>query len=569
MYLGINAFFHDAGAAIVDKNGRIIAAAQEERFTRKKREARFPIESIKYCLKEVGLSINELAGISFSWDPKLLLLQRLIWSDILTFQASSAVIRDNLRKVKQVRSVQGLLSKEFGLKIGKIPFRYFRHHLCHAASAYFASPFSHAAFLTIDGRGELESMTWGRCDNNVIKGMGQNYFPHSIGKVYSATSRLLGFEGAEKDGTVMALAAYGQAHYLDLFRNILRLSNSPRSLKVTLDQSYFDLTSIASVSLPSEKLETALGIKRRAFDEPITAVHQDIAASLQKRTEEIIIELLDRLYLVTGESNLVLAGGVALNSVLNGKIERISHFKNVFIQPAASDAGLCLGAAYLSARADNGGFRFAKPMLSAALGPSFDDSEIKLALAEAGVSYEEISNLAQETAKLISEGKVVAWFQGRMEFGPRALGQRSLFGDPRRPEMLDLLNKTKKREKFRPFAISILEDSASEVLESITDSPFMLLVDRVRENWKKKIPSAQHVDGSVRVQTLKRGRDGIFYELVSVFFELTGVPLIINTSLNIKGEPIVCTPKEAIKTYLESEIDALVIGRYLVKKASR
>lgn len=565
MYLGINAFVHDASAAIVDKDGKIIAAVEEERFTRKKQESRFPIEAIRYCLKAAGITINELDGVGFGWSPKLFLWQRIILNGWFRFPASTSARMDNWMVLKQMQSVPRTLKETFGFDVDKVPFRYFPHHTCHAASAYYASPLSQAAFLTMDGQGEAEAITWGIGNNGEMKKLGHSLLPDSIGKVHSATCRFLGFYGSEKNGTAMALAAFGKPQYIDIFRKIIKPIDDKKSLQVKVDASYFDFASTAEKVMVSQKFQTAFDIPPRRAEDPITQIHKDIAASLQQRTEEIIIELLKRLHAVTGETNLVLGGGVALNSVFNGKIEKVSPFKEVFIQPAASDAGLSLGAAYLLAQSKHPSSKLPHAMDDAALGPGFADKEYEAALDDAKLSYARLDDkkLAQKTAQYIADGKVVAWFQGRLEFGPRALGHRSLLGDARRSDMTDRLNKVKRREKFRPFAISILKDKASMVLDNITDSPFMLMVDTVRQDWREKIPSAQHVDGSVRIQTVTKDNDGIYYELIKEFDKLTGVPLIINTSLNVKGEPIACTPQETIRTFKDSEIDVLVLGNYL------
>lgn len=566
MYLGINAFFHDASATIVDKDGRIIAAAQEERFTRIKRESRFPVESIKYCLKEAGISINDLDGIGFAWNPNLLFFHRILWGNLFRVRASLYAIKENLNKWKNIKNIANLLEKDFGYNSKKVPLKYFRHHDCHAASAYYASPFKNATFLTIDGRGEWENMTWGVYKSGKRTKLGQNYEPNSIGKVYSGTCRFLGFDGAEKDGTVMALAAYGEATYLDEYRQILKITENVGSLSLKVDTSYFDSYSTPDTIFPSKKFSEKFGIPIRKSGESIDQIHKNIAASLQTRTEEIIIEILERLCAITGESNLVLSGGVALNSVLNGKLEDVTPFKKIFIQPAASDTGLSLGAAYIFAQNKNESGKLKYSMETAALGPSFTENEYEKVIHNAGLKYKKSTHIAYDVAKLLSEGKLVAWFQGRMEFGPRALGQRSLLADPRPKDMVNKLNEVKKREYFRPFAISILEEETPRVLEKITDSPFMLKVDNVKNEWKDKIPSAQHIDGSVRIQTLKKDSDGIYYDLVKNFYDLTGIPLIINTSLNIKGEPIVCTPTEAIETFVSTKIDALAIGSFLIEK---
>ena len=563
MYLGINAFVHDSSAAIIDKEGRIIAAVEEERFSQVKRESRFPIESIKYCLKEAGVSINELDGIGFGWNPRLFFLQRIIWTNIFVCPASFSVIKKNLQTWRKMMSTPSLLKTHFGFNSKKVSFKYFRHHACHAASAYYSSPFENTAFLTIDGKGESESITWGTCINGKMIKLGQGYYSNSIGRLYSAVCMFLGFLGGEKEGTVMALAAYGNPTYLDKFREILQVSK--KNLRVKVDTTYLDLSN-DDRALPSKKFKKIFQIPPRTPEESIKQVHKDIAASLQVRIEEVIIEMMHQLHLKTAQDNLVLAGGVALNSVLNGKLEYTTPFKKIFIQPAASDVGLSLGAAYIFAQNKNKSNKLGHSLETMAIGPSFHIDEYEQAIKKFGLKYQKAENLTQDVSMLLAQGKLVAWFQGRMEFGPRALGCRSLLADPRKKDMVHKLNEVKKREYFRPFAVSVLEEEASTVFEKITDSPFMLKVDKVKNNWKDKIPSAQHVDGSVRIQTLNQHRDGIYYDLLKAFFKLTGIPLVINTSLNIKGQPIVCTPSQAIETFLNSKIDVLAIGPFLIEK---
>lgn len=557
MFIGINAFFHDASCALVDEDGKVIAAAEEERFTRKKKESRFPVEAIKYCLNQARGA--KLSGIAFGWDPTIFLTQRILLTNLIRVPAGISIIKENIHHWQEMRSVPEKIRNLLGIQGKGVPFRFFPHHLCHAASAYFASGFSDTAFLTLDGYGEIESMTWGIAQGTRLTKLGKQAFPDSVGKVYSGTCRFLGFNGAEKDGTVMALAAFGEPRFIDIFRKILTLSTD--GLRVQVDRRYFDLR---DTSLPKQFLSQELGVAPRLPRDAIRPVHQDIAASLQKRFEEVVIEMLNRLHHLTKKENLVLAGGVALNSVLNGKLDEVSPFKKIFIQPAANDSGLSLGAAYLMAQS----FRTAKlthaKLLDIALGPAFSDYECQVKLNEYGLHFAKPESVAHEAARMLMDGKIVAWFQGQMEFGPRALGHRSLLADARNPNAVVRLNEIKQREGFRPFAISILETEAPFVLRHVRNSPFMLLVDTLLPSWKDKVPSAQHVDGSVRVQTLNFRRDKQFFKLVEAFYRLTNVPLILNTSLNRKGEPIALSPDDAIKAFLNSSIDALVLGPFIV-----
>jgi carbamoyltransferase len=566
MFLGINSFVHDASATLVGPDGGIIAAIEEERFTRKKREGRFPIESIRACLQIAGASFADISGIAFPWHPRALLLERLFWSNMLQYPVRPTVLRTNAELLVRVLRVSSELKRHFG-KAHHPEVRYFRHHLAHAASAYYPSPFDEATYLTLDGRGELESMTWGRCRRAQIDQIGRVFFPHSIGKFYSAVCRFLGFHAAEKDGTVMALAGCGEPRFLEQFQQVLRIDPQRGLHGIRLSTRYFDLQDLA---LPSAAMEQLLGIKVRQPGEPITQTHKDIAASLQHVTQDAIIHILRELHRITKAPDLVFAGGVALNSVVNGMILERTPFRQVFIQPAAHDGGLSLGAALLLAH-ERRESKASCCMQSAALGPEYTQNEIRSALGAAGATplcVEEPRNLAHEIARRLVDGEIVALFRGRMEFGPRALGNRSILADPRDAGIQHRLNTIKGREPFRPFAAAILQECADQWLCRATESPFMLLVDHFRPDVRDRVPGVQHSDGTVRIQTVRAETDPFLHDVIQTFLRLTGVPLVLNTSFNVRGEPLACSPIDAVRTFLGGGIDSMAIGGYLVTRKS-
>ena len=547
MFLGINAFFHDSSACLVNPQGCVIAAVEEERFTRRKREGRFPGASIQSCLDMAGCTVEDISAVAFSWHPASFLLERVLFSNLLQYPVEPSILVKNLRRVGQIASVKAVLQREIGRLRPHVRVRYFRHHLSHAASAYYPSPFEEAAYLTMDGCGELTSITWGQCRGAEIRELGRCYFPDSIGKLYSAVCRFLGFHGPQKDGTVMALAAYGEPRYLREFQQVFRLRPGKAVPGVKLSRRYFDLQDVAH---PTPALEKLLGVGVRQPGEPITQGHKDVAATLQRVTQDAIMDLLCGLHRLTQQQNLVMAGGVALNSVSNGMILARTPFHYMFIQPAAHDAGLALGGALLLAHAGRS-TKAACQMHSAALGPSYSNEQIRRTLDSldelgSGFAVEHSADIAALSARLLADGKAVGWFQGRLEFGPRALGNRSILADPRDPNVQGRLNCIKGREPFRPFAAAILQERAEEWLCRHTESPFMLLVDMAREPLRHRVPGVQHCDATVRVQTVRPEVDPLFHRLIRLFFELTGVPMVLNTSLNIRGEPLVCTPEDAL-----------------------
>ncbi len=563
MFLGINGFSHDASAVIVDSEGRILAAVEEERFTGKKKEDRFPVESIRYCLNAAGISASDLLGIGFGWHPYLLLRDRVLRSNVFEYPVPLKLIRKNVRKAFLGWSIRRRFEREIG-PLGKdARVCYFKHHTAHAASAFYASPFEEAAFLTLDGRGERESMTWGYGQGAQLYQLGANQHPNSLGNFYSGIARFLGFHSWEKDGTVMALAGCGQPKYMKEFRELLTLAPNGLSIKLNLD--YFDCT--IGDGLPrSSNLERLLGIKMRSEGEPIQQEHRDIAATLQAITQDIIIRICTELRELTGMDNLVIAGGVALNSVTNGMLRERTPFKDIFIPPAAHDGGLSLGCAYLLAHK---GKERKTPhhLTNADLGPEFGEEEIRKSLdGHAELAWDKHEDIAGVVAQALVDGKKVAWFQGRLEYGPRALGNRSILADARRPNVQNELNSIKHRESFQPFAISVLRDEAGNWLCKGTESPFMLLVDRVKSHLRSAVPGAQHVDGSVRVQTVSEKENPLYFQLIREFFKITGVPLIINTSLNLRGAPLVCNPQDALQAFKNTNLDALAIGQFLVTK---
>lgn len=564
MYLGINGFSHDASAAIVDEEGRIIAAVEEERFSRRKKEDRFPVESIRYCLNEAGISLSDLKGIGYGWHPLLLLRQRILWGNLVDYPVPLAFLAKNVRKMLNSLSIKRRIEAIFGPLDSGIEVRYFKHHTAHAASAFFASPFHEAAFLTIDGRGELETATWGYARCTEIQQLGANHHPNSVGNLYSAIARFCGYFGLEKDGTLMALAACGEPVYQKDFRQLVRFNRPESHERFEINRDYFDCRS--GDGIPQRSLERFFGVNMRAKDGVLQQQHKDIAASMQAVTEELIVRLCRDLHKLTRMDKLVLAGGVALNSVTNGILRAKTPFKDIFIQPAANDAGLALGCAYLLAHS-NKCKRTRHTMTTASLGPSFSRDQILRTLERhPKLAWNEPADIAITVADMLSKGKTIAWFQERLEYGPRSLGNRSILADARKTEIQKELNIIKRREAFRPFAVAILAEETGEWLHRGTDSPFMLLVDQISEKHRLAVPGARHVDNSVRVQTVSIEERPLFHALIKEFFRITGIPLVINTSFNLPGEPIVCSPDDAIHAFGSMNIDALAIGPFLVTK---
>jgi len=564
MYImGISCYYHDAAACIIE-DGKIIAAAEEERFTRKKHDSSFPIKAIAYCLKEAGITAQQLNHISY-YEKPVLKFQRILNQHLQMAPRSFRVFKDSLISWTQKMNVEKKIRDELSYTG---PISFMEHHASHAASAFFPSPFENAAIVTIDGVGEWATTTIGIGKKNTVKLLKEIHFPHSIGLLYSTITALLGFSVNNSEYKVMGLSPYGNSKtYKPHFNKIIKTDSDG---SFSLDMSYFDFH--YRPWMPSRKLCKLL-CKTRKPDEQVTQQHKDIAAALQQKTEEVMINLLKHAKKETGMENICLAGGVALNSVANGKLLKQTGFKNIWIQPAAGDSGNSIGAALMLYHVLGSENR--QPQETAYLGPSFSDTKIKEFLDSHFIRYTAFktkTELLKKVAKLIHGNNVIGWFQGRMEWGPRALGARSILSNPCNPKMQDILNlKVKHREKFRPFAPVVCVDDALTYFDCDEPIPlptdFMLMVYPVKKEWHAKIPAVTHVDGSGRLQTVRREQNPLYYELIKEFGRLSGIPILINTSFNIRGEPIVCSPKDAYWCMMGTGIDYLVMGKFLIKRA--
>jgi len=573
--LGINAYHGDAAAAIV-KDGRLIAAAEEERFNRCKHSAGFPVHAIRYCLGAAGIGVEELDHVGISRDPSAHLHKKILFAATRVASLAKSQIKDRLGNAARVRDLKDELARVFGIskKSLRARFHNVEHHRAHLASCFFVSPFERAALLSIDGFGDFISTMWAVGEGNTIDVLGQVEYPHSTGIVYTATTQFLGFPHYGDEGKVMGLAPYGQPRFIQDFRDIIRTEENGR-FRLNLDyfrhhsegvEMTWDTGSPVIGRVYSDEFARLFG-PPRAEGAALTDRECDIAASLQTRLEEIGFHILRHLHERTGLTDLGLAGGVAYNSVLNGKILLNTPFKRIFVQPAAGDSGTALGVCYQIHNGILNGER-GEVMLGAYTGPQFSNQEIRVELERSGLAFDCYTNeeLTKRAAQDIADGLVVGWFQGRMEFGPRALGNRSIVADPRRAEMKDILNdRIKKREPFRPFAPSILEERVGDYFEQTHPAPTMLLVYQVKESRRDEIPAVTHVDGSGRLQTVSRAVNERYYQLISDFAELTGVPVVLNTSFN-ENEPIVCTPQEAIDCFRKTKMDVLYLGNYAVRR---
>jgi carbamoyltransferase len=573
--LGINAYHGDAAAAIVH-NGKLIAAVEEERFNRIKHCAGFPEQAIRYCLEAAGVGLEDLDHIGISRDPSAHLHKRVL------FAASRAAkqgavgagllnqIKDRLGNAAKVRDLKSELARVFNMPKSRIraQFHNVEHHRAHLASCFYVSPFERAALLSIDGFGDFISTMWGMGEGNDIEILGQVEYPHSIGIVYTATTQFLGFPHYGDEGKVMGLAPYGRPRFIEEFREIVRTEENGQ-FRLNLDyfrhhaegvEMTWDRGSPVIGRIYSDRFTETLGPPRMPGS-ALSDRDRDIAASLQLRLEEVAFHVLRRLHEQTRTEDLGLAGGVAYNSVMNGKILLHTPFRRVFVQPAAGDSGTAIGVCYEI-------YKRGEHMLSAYTGPEFSNNEIREALVNAKLEFETYTDeeLTKHAARDIAAGMVVGWFQGKMEFGPRALGNRSIVVDPRRAEMKDVLNdRIKKREPFRPFAPSILEERVGDYFEQTHPAPTMLMVYQVRPERRAEIPAVTHVDGSGRLQTVSREVNTRYYQLIADFAERTGVPVLLNTSFN-ENEPIVCTPDHAIDCFLKTRMDALYIGNQVVRR---
>ncbi len=556
--LGISAFYHDAAACLL-RDGEIVAAASEERFTRKKHDADFPINAIQYCLDEGKVRADDLAYVGF-YEKPFIKFKRILYTHLACYPFS---FRPFLKAIPSWMREKLVIPSVIRQRIGyEGDVLMIEHHLSHAASTYLLSPFKEAAILTVDGVGEWSTATYGRGTGNDISFFKEIRFPHSLGLLYSAFTYYLGFTVNSAEYKVMGLAPYGQPRYYDAVRKLIDVRADG---SFHLDMTYFNY--LTGLTMTNRKFDQLLGGPVRKPDDPLEQRHKDIAASVQRVTEEVMLQMARYIGRETNSDNLCLAGGVALNCVANGRILREGPFRHIFIQPAAGDAGGAIGvASYIYHTLLKHDRHFV--MRHAFTGPGYSEEEIRDFLSANQIPFVELprEDLLRRVAQLIADQQVIGWFQGRMEFGPRALGSRSILADARNPENKDRVNlKIKFRESFRPFAPAVLADRCADYFELEEPSPYMLLVAQVRAD-KRVIPSVTHVDGSARVQTVDREVDPLFYDLIAEFDRLTGVPVIINTSFNVRGEPIVCTPTDAYRCFVLTGMDFLVLGNCLIDK---
>ena len=613
--LGINAYHGDAAAALL-KDGQLLAAAEEERFNRVKHCAGFPAHAVAYCLRAAGIEIEDVEHIGISRNPSANLHKKILavarratvgqWALSASRRGDAASLseadvnpvktgnghagngngnghfaqfanqlRNRIRNAARVHDLRSDLAQALSVPQTRIAahLHYVEHHRAHLASSFFPSPFQRAALLSLDGFGDFVSTMWGVGEGNSIKVLGQIDYPHSLGVLYTATTQFLGFPHYGDEGKVMGLAPYGRPHFIDQFRDLVRTEANG---KFILNLDYFrhasegvemtwDGGSPEIGRLFSDEYVKTFG-PARSPGEALTDRESDIAASLQLRLEEVAFHLLGHLHSQTGITDLGLSGGVAYNSVMNGKIPEQTPFARVFIQPAAGDSGTAVGVCYeiwSSVQTEDSRFE-----MSPYSGPEFSPDEIAAEIANAGLTGELLSEaeLISQAARDVAGGMIVGWFQGRMEFGPRALGNRSIIADPRRSEMKEILNdRIKKREPFRPFAPSVLAEFTGEYFEQTHPSPTMLMVHTIRKERRQEIPAVTHIDGSGRLQTVTRESNPRYYDLIKEFHSLTGVPIVLNTSFN-ENEPIVCTPAEAIDCFLKTRMDVLYLGNFAVRR---
>ncbi|HEX7705868.1 MAG TPA: carbamoyltransferase C-terminal domain-containing protein [Thermoanaerobaculia bacterium] len=576
--LGINAHHADASAAIV-VDGKLVAAAEEERFRRVKHWAGFPSAAIEYCLREVGVGLNDVHHVAVNRNPNARMLQRLTY--VLQHRPSVNAIRQRLQNRKKIGDLGTELVHTFKLDSLKPKLHHVEHHRAHLASSFFVAPFEEAAVLSIDGMGDFVSSMWGIARGNHIEVLGEIGYPHSLGIFYTAMTQYLGFPHYGDEYKVMGLAPYGEPKYLAEMRDIVHVKDG----RFALNLDYFThhdvgLSMIWQSGSPvigpvfSEKLVAKLG-PVRAQNDPIEQRHKDLAASMQAMFEEAYFELANGLQKKTGASTLCLAGGCGYNSVANGLVFDRSPYRDLYIQAAAGDAGGAIGAAYWVWNEE-----LKQPrsfvMDHAYWGPEYDAGAVdnavrarKQDLDDAHCVLHRVRDereLCRLTAEQVAKGNVVGWFQGRMEWGPRALGNRSIVCDPRRADMKDILNqKIKRRESFRPFAPSVMRDAVGEWFETDYDVPFMLQVYQIREDKRAQIPAVTHVNGSGRLQSVSESQNARYYHLIEAFRDLTGIPLVLNTSFN-ENEPVVNTPAEALDCFLRTKMDLLVMGDLMIQR---
>jgi len=591
--LGVSAWYHDSGACLI-KNGQIISAAQEERFTRIKHDKEFPVNAINYCLTDSKISLDDVDEIVF-YEKPFLKFERLLETYLAfapkgfnSFKTAMPVwIKE---KLFQKKMIQDELNKIYGNKKDwSTKLNFSEHHLSHAASAFYPSPFERAAVLTMDGVGEYTTTSLAIGNKEKLKVIKEIHFPHSLGLLYSAFTYYTGFKVNSGEYKVMGLAPYGEPIFYDeIVNNLIEIKDDGSFF---MDMSFFDYCT--GLTMTNKKFDKLFGGPPRKSEAELTQKEMDLAASVQKVTEDIVIKLSRSIAEETGEKNLCLAGGVALNCVANGKLLRENIFENIWIQPAAGDAGCSLGAALASYHIKHKSPRLLSnerdTMKGSYLGPSYNDDEIEKELTACGATFKKFEEglFEDQVAKLLAEEKAIGWMQGRMEFGPRALGGRSILADPRSPQMQKQLNlKVKYRESFRPFAPSILSEYVDEWFEHKGDSPYMLIVADVNKDKRlemsleekelfgieklnvprSKVPAITHVDYSARVQTVHKDTNPKYHEVISKFFDITGCPIVVNTSFNVRGEPIVNTPTDAFRCFMGTELDVLAIGNFILMK---
>ena len=564
--LGISCYYHDSAAALL-KDGRVIAAVEEERFSRKKFDDEFPKMSIEWCLKQTGIFPHEINSVAF-YDKPVLKFERLLDNYIAVAPRGLYSFVNTIPKWlhKRLWIKNDIMKSLDGFK-GEIVFP--EHHLSHASYSFFTSPFDESAILTTDGVGEWSTTSIGVGSDNSVKLLQDIRWPHSLGLFYSAFTYFLGFQVNEGEYKLMGLSSYGKPKYYDLI--LENLIDVKKDGSIHLNMDYFAFT--YDKVMTNQKFSELFGIKRRNEDAEMKQIHFDIGASVQKVLEDVLLRMVEYLYQKTKSKNLCLGGGVALNGVANYRILKESSFDNIHIPPSPGDAGSAVGAAqylYYSHHKQNRKMEndtTKRIIENVYVGPSFSSDEIRKFLDEKNLKYEIFNDdeLVKYCARLIMEGNVVGWYQGKMEWGPRALGNRSILADPRQKEMKDILNeKIKHRESFRPFAPSILEEYTSEYFDMDIPSPYMLMVSPVKK--PEKIPAVTHVDGTGRLQTVSKNSNPLYYKLINEFYNLTGIPIIINTSMNVKGEPIVNTPEQAYNMLTKTDMDCVFLGNFMVKK---
>jgi carbamoyltransferase len=558
--LGISCYYHDAAACLVH-DGLVVAAAEEERFNRDKHHSGFPKNAIRFCLNQGRINPEQIDYVVF-YEKPFVKFNRILETYISQWPRSFGSFRRAVPLwLKSRLNMRKQITKELNIDEDKIYFG--DHHLSHAASAFLVSPFEEAAILTTDGVGEWATTTIGYGKDRTIQIDKEMKFPHSLGLLYSAITSYLGFRVNDAEWKVMGLAPYGEPKYVDKFLDLIDIKEDG-SFRLNMKYFAYHYSPVESIN---RRLEKHLGCPKRQKEQEIDQFYTDIAASGQKVVEDVIVKIAANLLKTYNTDYLTIAGGVGLNSVANWRIMQKTGFKDIFIQPASGDSGGALGAAIGFYNLTLGKDRKYQ-MKHAYLGPEYTDEDIRAILDNYGAKYQKITNqkkLIDETAKMLAQDQVIGWFQGRMEFGPRALGNRSILANPKNPKMKEILNsKVKFRESFRPFAPSVTHEDASNYFDISIDAPYMLLIPDVRPDKKDLLPAVTHVDGTARLQMVKKETNLRYHQLLNAFKKIAGVPVLLNTSFNVRGEPIVMSPEDAYSCYMRTGIDALVIGSYLL-----